>query len=135
MTTLSTTSGGTTDRAIVGVFDDRTAAEKAVDELQRAGFKEDQIGFVIRGADDVLGGMIVDAEGTKDGKGALTGAERMRLAIKALSFETAKGPLSVTSSFGVALWMPGESGHDVLERSDQQLYKAKSRGRDRVVGE
>ncbi len=91
-----------------------------------------------RGTDVVgrLGGeeFVVVCEAT-DLQGALTGAERMRLAIKALSFETAKGPLSVTSSFGVALWMPGESGHDVLERADQQLYKAKSRGRDRVVGE
>jgi hypothetical protein len=74
MTTLSTTPGGTTDRAIVGIFDDRLAAEQAVDTLHQAGFGEDQIGFVIRGADDVRGGMIVDAEGTKDGKGALTGA-------------------------------------------------------------
>lgn len=74
MTTLSNTPGGTTDRAIVGVFDDRMAAERAVDALQQAGFSEQDIGFVIRGADDVRGGMIVDAEGTKDGKGALTGA-------------------------------------------------------------
>jgi hypothetical protein len=74
MTNLSTTPGGSTDRAIVGVFDDRAMAERAVDELHRAGFGEDQIGFVIRGADDVRGGMIVDAEGTKDGKGAVTGA-------------------------------------------------------------
>ena len=66
--------GGSTDRAIVGVFDDRIAAERAVESLQRAGFSEDHIGFVIRGADDVAGGMIVDAQGTKDGKGAVTGA-------------------------------------------------------------
>src|SRR5437016_5233844 len=63
MTTLSTAPGGTTDRAIVGVFDDRLAAEQAVDALERAGFGDDQLGFVIRGADDVRGGMIVDAEG------------------------------------------------------------------------
>ena len=62
------------DRAIVGVFDDRLAAERAVDTLHQAGFHHDQIGFVIRGADDVRGGMITDAVGTKDGKGALTGA-------------------------------------------------------------
>ena len=66
--------GGSTDRAIVGVFDDRIAAERAVELLHRAGFSEDHIGFVIRGADDVAGGMIVDAQGTKDGKGAVTGA-------------------------------------------------------------
>src|SRR5690242_12414709 len=73
-TTTPTTPGGTTDRAIVGVFDDRPSAERAVDALYQAGFTDDHIGFAIRGADDVRGGMIVDAEGTKDGKGALTGA-------------------------------------------------------------
>ena len=64
----------TTERAIVGVFDDRIAAEEAVDALHGAGFAHDRIGFAIRGADDVSGGMIVDAVGTKDGKGAVTGA-------------------------------------------------------------
>ena len=68
------TSGAASDRAIVGVFDDRAAAERAVDALYQAGFEDHHIGFVIRGADDVRGGMIVDAEGTKDGKGAMTGA-------------------------------------------------------------
>ena len=62
------------DRAIVGVFDDRYAAEQAVDALERAGFAHDQIGYVIRGADQVRGGMIVDTVGTKDGKGAAAGA-------------------------------------------------------------
>ncbi len=61
------------DRAIVGVFDDRLAAERAVDALEQAGFSDQQIGFAIRGADEVRGGMITDAVGTKDGKGALTG--------------------------------------------------------------
>lgn len=75
MATASTTPAmGSTDRAIVGVFDDRSAAERAVDALEQAGFNDQQIGFVIRGADDVRGGMITDAEGTKDGKGILTGA-------------------------------------------------------------
>ena len=74
MTTNSMTDAARDDRAIVGVYDDRMAAEAAVDALEQAGFREDQIGFVIRGADDVAGGMITDAVGTKDGKGALTGA-------------------------------------------------------------
>ena len=74
MDTSTPTPGGTTDRAIVGVFDDRRAAEQAVEALYQAGFRDEHIGFVIRGAEDVRGGMIVDAEGTKDGKGALTGA-------------------------------------------------------------
>jgi len=74
MATAMTTDRMDNDRAIVGVFNDRTAAEQAVDWLEQAGFREDQIGFALRGADDVAGGMIVDATGTKDGKGALTGA-------------------------------------------------------------
>jgi len=81
-----------------------------------------------------LGGeeFVVICEAT-DEAGARAGAERMRLAIKALTFETGKGPLSVTTSFGVAVWRNGESGHDVLARADQGLYKAKQQGRDRVV--
>lgn len=62
------------DRALVSVFDDRIAAEEAVDALHQAGFHHDRIGFAIRGADDVAGGMIVDATGTKDAKGAVAGA-------------------------------------------------------------
>ena len=71
MDPITPTPAGSTDRAIVGVFDDRSAAERAVDALYQAGFSDQHIGFVIRGADDVRGGMIVDAEGTKDGKGEI----------------------------------------------------------------
>ena len=60
-------------RALVGVFDDRSAAEQAVDSLHRAGFAHDQVGFAIRGTDAIRGGMIVDTVGTKDGKGAAAG--------------------------------------------------------------
>src|SRR5262245_12019174 len=68
------TTATTTERAIVGVFDDRLAAEDAVHALHAAGFAHDKIGFAIRGADDVSGGMIVDATGTKDARGAVAGA-------------------------------------------------------------
>jgi hypothetical protein len=61
-------------RAIVGVFDDRIIAEEAVDALYAAGFAHDKVGYAIRGADDVAGGMITDACGTKDAKGAMAGA-------------------------------------------------------------
>ena len=33
---------------IVGVFDDRLQADRAVDELRRAGFRDDQIGVAMR---------------------------------------------------------------------------------------
>jgi hypothetical protein len=59
---------------LVGVFDDRLAAERAVDELMQAGFDADQVGYVLRGSDAVQGGMITDATGAKDAKGAVTGA-------------------------------------------------------------
>ncbi|MBM4279797.1 MAG: GGDEF domain-containing protein [Deltaproteobacteria bacterium] len=82
-----------------------------------------------------LGGeeFVVVCEGT-DLAGALVVAERMRAALKALRFDTSKGPLAVTSSFGVAVWTDGETGHAALERADQHLYRAKQQGRDRVVG-
>ncbi len=60
--------------AVVAVFQERDAAENAVDALHQAGFAPDKIGFVIRGREEVAGGMITDTEGTKDAKGALAGA-------------------------------------------------------------
>ena len=63
-----------TRTTLVGVFEDRSQAEQAVVDLERAGFNSEQIGYAIRGADDVRGGMIVDAQGTKDGVGAARGA-------------------------------------------------------------
>jgi hypothetical protein len=62
------------DRPIViAVFDDRHAARAAVAELESSGFNHHDVGFAIRGDDAVQGGMITDAEGTKDGTGALRG--------------------------------------------------------------
>jgi len=72
MAARATACGGPA-RAVVAVFDDRWAAEQAVDALQQAGFPHDTLGYAIRGDDAVRGGMIVDAEGTKDGKGAAAG--------------------------------------------------------------
>ena len=82
-----------------------------------------------------LGGeeFVVVCEAT-DLAGATVVAERMRVALKALQFSTPKGPLSVTSSFGVALLLADDTdGHATLEHADKQLYKAKQQGRDRVV--
>lgn len=59
---------------LIALFEDRLAAERAVDELEQQGFSGDEIGFAIRGADAVRGGMITDAVGTKDGTGAVKGA-------------------------------------------------------------
>lgn len=61
------------DCAVVAVFDDRDTAESAVDALRQAGFGSDHVGFALRGNDVAFGGMITDAEGTKDGRGAAAG--------------------------------------------------------------
>jgi hypothetical protein len=60
---------------LVGIFEDRLAAERAVDELERNNFKSDQVGYAIRGTGNPeQSGMISDAQGTKDGRGAIVGA-------------------------------------------------------------
>jgi hypothetical protein len=65
---------------VVGVFDDRLQADRAVDELRRAGFRDDQIGVAMRyDTGDVVTGDAIDAghtndaEGTKAGTGAMAG--------------------------------------------------------------
>ena len=58
---------------LIAAFEDRTEAERAVDDLEQAGFEPETIGYAIRGSDAVQGGMITDAAGAKDKRGALTG--------------------------------------------------------------
>jgi hypothetical protein len=54
---------------VVGVFRDRDSAEHAIDELHRIGFRDDQIGFVMRGEDGRT-----EATGTDTGSHAGEGA-------------------------------------------------------------
>ena len=57
---------------IVGVFDDRQQADRAVDELRRAGFRDDQIGAAWRHEE---GEYDVEGSGEATGEtGAGTGA-------------------------------------------------------------
>jgi len=58
---------------VVAAFADRLEAERAVDELEQAAFRAEDIGFVIRGSDVAAGGMITDEQGAKDGRGAVAG--------------------------------------------------------------
>jgi len=64
---------------IVGVFDDRLQADRAVDELRRAGFRDDQIGVAMRydaGSDmagDATTADTTDAGDSRAGTGAIAG--------------------------------------------------------------
>jgi uncharacterized protein (TIGR02271 family) len=57
---------------VVGVFEDGQQAQRAVQELRRAGFREDQIGIAARDTGAVTPGPA--QEGTYVGEGALAGA-------------------------------------------------------------
>jgi len=63
-------------------------------------------------------------------------AERVRAAIAAAPFETKEATLPVTISIGVAQVnsLPATSA-DLLRRADEQLYRAKQEGRNRVCAE
>jgi len=59
---------------LVAIFDDRLEAERAVSDLEAAGFPTSDVGFAIRGSEVSQGGMITDAVGAKEGRGAMAGA-------------------------------------------------------------
>ena len=56
---------------VVGVFDSSEQADRAVDELRRVGFRDDQIGYAVRGAE---GEVTTGATGAATGPGLATGA-------------------------------------------------------------
>jgi diguanylate cyclase (GGDEF)-like protein len=61
-------------------------------------------------------------------------AERLRHQLASVPFELPSGTAVVTGSFGVAQYRPGEGLDACLKRADEALYRAKSEGRNRVVG-
>ena len=63
---------------------------------------------------------------------AMQVAERLRGAIEAGGLAYADGK-PVTVSVGVAYARPADTAHDVVERADRALYRAKNAGRNRVV--
>ncbi|MEJ2293076.1 MAG: diguanylate cyclase, partial [Deinococcales bacterium] len=61
--------------------------------------------------------------------GALRAAERLREAIRHLPFGDVG---TVTASFGVTTYHPGDTADSLLKRADDALYLAKQAGKDRV---
>lgn len=63
-------------------------------------------------------------------------AERARALVEStvLTLDDEKH-LPITVSIGLAEWLPGESLELLLERADQQMYRAKQQGRNRVVSQ
>jgi len=65
----------TVKRAVaVGVFEDRQQAQRAVDELRRIGFRDDQIGVAARNGETIRGASNVRETGSKAEEGAVAGA-------------------------------------------------------------
>jgi diguanylate cyclase (GGDEF)-like protein len=56
-------------------------------------------------------------------------AEKLREAIGSLLFPQVR---SVTCSFGVAQYAPGETAAELIARADAALYRAKTGGRNQV---
>ncbi len=89
----------------------------------------------VRGSDVVCryGGeefLVLAPETGVEGASAL--AEKIRRAFSARLFGDAGRVFPLTLSAGVAQLDPGESGNDMIARTDEALYHAKQTGRDRV---
>ena len=76
--------------------------------------------------------VILDNAGEKETRDI---AEKMRHSIRSRPFSTSAGRISVTASFGftVLTGPAGMDGKELLDQADQALYRAKERGRDRIV--
>ena len=59
-------------------------------------------------------------------------AERLRAQVAAQPCQTARGPVALSVSIGVALCEPGERPEAALGRADRAMYQAKGEGRNRV---
>jgi len=68
-----------------------------------------------------------------DQKGALLVGERLRQAVTVSAIDAQSGPISITSSFGVAVMREEDANFAaLLNRADEALYRAKANGRNRV---
>ena len=63
-------------------------------------------------------------------------AEILRQSIEKISIKNKRSGIQVgniSASFGISMLMPGQSPISIIDYADQQLYKAKSLGKNRVV--
>ena len=60
-------------------------------------------------------------------------AERLRQEVTTIRVPVDGKFVTLTASFGVSEWHPGESVDETLRRADMALYSAKAAGRDRVI--
>ncbi len=67
--------------------------------------------------------------------GRLTARHGPKRAARNSSVQAPVVDITVTASLGVAAWVPGEVGRDVIGRADRALYRAKATGRNRVVAD
>jgi diguanylate cyclase (GGDEF)-like protein len=63
---------------------------------------------------------------------ALIAAEKLRQAIEGYPWHTLAADLTVTISCGLAVYQPGLTRNELLRLADQELYRAKRSGRNRV---
>ncbi len=61
---------------------------------------------------------------------AQTALERIRLALHTIALPNVH---TITASFGIAAYLPGDTCESLLHRADQALYLAKATGRNRIV--
>ena len=87
---------------VVGVFADRDQAERAIEELGRAGFRADQLGFAVRRGE-------APVEGTHLGTGEATdlGAETGTQAAREFSGAITGGAIGGLLGAAAALVLPG----------------------------
>jgi two-component system cell cycle response regulator len=64
---------------------------------------------------------------------AVETADQLRQAVEELKMGSGSQTISLTCSFGVSQWEPGDSIDRLLKRADMALYKAKMSGRNCVV--
>ena len=65
-------------------------------------------------------------------EGGISVAEYLRGQINALEIERGDSTITLTASYGVAEFRPGDTANDLYRRADSALYQAKDTGRDRV---